>query len=1403
MSTQSDSIKTRNLAEGGGNDEPGQVRQRPAGDLIDQRYLVKRTLGQGGMGSVCLVEDLQTGRPLALKQMRRDRADAKSLQTLKNEFLALAPFIHPNVARVYNFGYDQSTEEYYFTSEFVEGTQLLKATRNFDLGRPEDLKRMMDLMVGILRALEFVHSRGLVHGDLKPENLLVARDAVRASGENAELDLSTAIKVIDFGLTKKEKEFGGKKVFGTSYYIAPETVLGSQIDRRTDLYSIGIVFYQLLTRKLPFVGDSNLVILKGHLEGKARPPHEVEPTVPRQLSRIVLRLMEKKPADRYSCAAEVIRAFNEEFSLKIALETPATTRSYIHSARCLGRDDELRELFSFFHSTIHLASVWGDDDSDIPFLRNFDSDRDAELPPPPKGHCFLVRGEQGIGKDRLTREFKGIVEVRGVAFLDFEIDADQTPENGNLRRVLETLCAAFAADSPRLREDGSRAVLVLQSLKDVLDRLDGSIDDQVIEKLAPGIVRAFKAVPVVMCFDQLHLAEGSLINFLRSLVGAIVKAQAEKPQVIILAPARDEDLESDTFRRLLLSPEMRGHFREMILDRLAAAEVDELLDSMFGKKQFSQAFHKRIFEESDGNPGVVHEIIEYFISRNQLERGVGNWEYTGDIAKEVIPGKVRTALREKIQNLPAEAVKLGLAFAFLGNSCELEFAIRMAAIQPGKILDALLTLKRQRLLREDGEGATDCFSFTHRSARDLFLKQVSPEECASMHDRAGRLLEEKMKGGSQIDPRLLAYHFLRAGNTESGVHYGLMAASMYAVKQMPKKSLEVYREIRLLGGKMPAAELREIDYYIAVYEGIVGNTRKAVQILDRLMEEMDRGQASPPKIGRPNVLIQLAEYECRIGQLKKSSRCLRDAFDVYKRDPASPGLARILACYARLFFLQGNFLESRRYCERIEGSVDKLPDDLARASLFLLQAENCFQMDNVERAAKYCRKSLAVLDESREVGAVALTLFSLGKFYAYKGKFERAIKQFQLCLKVHQKTGVRILEGDCRREIGTLLLALESPRKACDELTEALEHYDASSHLWGAVEVLKLLGEAHRRLGRYEEAGTFLRRALKLNVELNNSKNAKEIELTEARLVLDRGDFEKATEFLDKPLTDNPEWSDHEEMALKSLELQCQIALSKGEFRRATDLTALGMIHARDVRNKMRIAPLIQLRVRLYLLLGRHDEIRRNLNELYDIGKQYDLPVISARASLLKGRLFFMNGDYAGAERVFKEALEIFKARETERDLAELYLDYGLLRLHNQQYEEAYLLFEEGAYLAKKLHLVYIRCRFSLAMGQLESGMEEGKPEHANAHFKTAENMARKYNFQELLWQVYYHQGKFLLEREERAGAKTVLVRAMSTFKQVIDRVPESFQDSYVTAREAYRLLRLVDEFQARTEAVE
>ncbi len=266
--------------------ELGPDLDSPQLDIVDLRYRIERSIGQGGMGTVFLVEDTVEGGKLALKRIRPDRADPKSVVILRNEYLALAPLRHPNVARVHDFGYDWRTQEYYFTSEFVDGRQLLKATAEIDIETSAGWGRLINIMVQILRALEFVHSRGLVHGDLKPENVLVAQNPV--TGEDVA-------KVIDFGLTKREKDFGGKKIFGTSFYIAPETILGSQVDRRTDLYSLGVVFYQIVTRKLPFVGSANLVILKGHLEGTPVPPNEVNSAIPEAMSAIILRMMEKRP----------------------------------------------------------------------------------------------------------------------------------------------------------------------------------------------------------------------------------------------------------------------------------------------------------------------------------------------------------------------------------------------------------------------------------------------------------------------------------------------------------------------------------------------------------------------------------------------------------------------------------------------------------------------------------------------------------------------------------------------------------------------------------------------------------------------------------------------------------------------------------------------------------------------------------------------------------------------------------------------------------------------------------------------------------------------------------------------------------------------------------------------------
>src|SRR2546428_5984739 len=238
---------------------------------VDARYRLVRKLGRGGMGTVFLVLDKdREDRPLALKRLRGGRVDKKTIAILRKEFLALATLEHPGLARVYDFGVDCSTGDYFFIGEFVDGVNLLKACQGFDLEKKEGLETFAGIFAQILRALEFIHSRGLVHGDIKPENILVTGASPGAP----------CVKLIDFGLIKREKEFGGKKITGTTYYIAPETITGSQIDRRTDLYSLGVVLYHLATGRLPFSGDSNVAILKGHMEKAPEPPAAVKPGLP-------------------------------------------------------------------------------------------------------------------------------------------------------------------------------------------------------------------------------------------------------------------------------------------------------------------------------------------------------------------------------------------------------------------------------------------------------------------------------------------------------------------------------------------------------------------------------------------------------------------------------------------------------------------------------------------------------------------------------------------------------------------------------------------------------------------------------------------------------------------------------------------------------------------------------------------------------------------------------------------------------------------------------------------------------------------------------------------------------------------------------------------------------------------
>jgi beta-lactam-binding protein with PASTA domain/predicted Ser/Thr protein kinase len=265
------------------------------GMLIDGRYKVVSRLGAGGMADVFLAEDQQLGRKVALKLLhRRFAEDPGFVERFRREAQAAAGLQHPNVVGVYDRGAYDGT--YYIAMEYLPGRSLKQLIRE---EAPLDPVRAIDITIQILKAARFAHRRGVIHRDLKPHNVIV--------------DDSDQAKVTDFGIARAGAsdmtETGS--IMGTAQYLSPEQAQGHAVSAASDLYSVGVVLYEMLTGRVPFDAESAVTIALKHVS-EAPPPIRVQnPAVPPELEQVVLWTLNKNPADRPQDAQQLINALEQ------------------------------------------------------------------------------------------------------------------------------------------------------------------------------------------------------------------------------------------------------------------------------------------------------------------------------------------------------------------------------------------------------------------------------------------------------------------------------------------------------------------------------------------------------------------------------------------------------------------------------------------------------------------------------------------------------------------------------------------------------------------------------------------------------------------------------------------------------------------------------------------------------------------------------------------------------------------------------------------------------------------------------------------------------------------------------------------------------------------------------------
>ncbi len=412
------------------------------GRILDDRYEIIELIGSGGMANVYKALCHRLNRYDAVKIMRDETAANTELRRrFCAESQAVAMLSHPNIVSVYDVSHSDDVE--YIVMELIEGITLKQYLQKKSVLEPAEV---LDFTIQIAKALEHAHSKGIIHRDIKPQNIMLLKDGM--------------IKVADFGIASLEsdiEENNGEAV-GSVHYIAPEQARGQAPDARSDIYSLGIVMYEMLTGKLPYIGASDVEVAVKHMNTDPVSPRELVPDIPEELERICLKAMNSDMDKRYQTASELLADLEQYKAQSLAAHVLEDSEAVL-----IDSDDQLqRRKKSRRSRKIALSSgilavllfvIIGFVFLNGYFLKDLFSD-----PVKVKVDNFVGRYYEDVINDK---DYKKVYDFKVTFKVDLEheygIILSQDPESGrsksvndkNSKIVVELVCAAETVDDQK------------------------------------------------------------------------------------------------------------------------------------------------------------------------------------------------------------------------------------------------------------------------------------------------------------------------------------------------------------------------------------------------------------------------------------------------------------------------------------------------------------------------------------------------------------------------------------------------------------------------------------------------------------------------------------------------------------------------------------------------------------------------------------------------------------------------------------------------------------------------------------------------------------------------------------------------------------------------------------------
>jgi len=1216
---------------------------------IQHRYEILGILGRGGMGTVYRVQDLAKDRVLALKVLAVSELSPEALGHFEEEFLAMTKLLHPNLVRVFDFGTldeaeDPSHRIPFFTMELVQGTPIDRVFRD-----RLDLPAFLQCIAGATQALAYLHSRGLVHYDVKPSNLLVGGDPE-----------APRVKLMDLGLMDTMRTSKGVSIRGTVGYIAPEIALGQTVDARADIYSLGVVMYETLAGLPPFRGPSPISILRGHIEEMPPPMGGFDRQVPQELEEIVMRCLAKDPADRYSGADALLAALSGVAGKDLGRESLEGGRSYVAGGGFLGRARDMDTLKDVLARTESSG-----------------------------GALVAVHGESGIGKSRLLREFRVHAQLRGAAFHLGRCSGEPRVPYGPFLAILESVVRRHHALTTEILAGAAPAIVTLVPRLAALPEFAGAAEVaplepdeerlRLLESLTELLTSVSRRIPLVLAIEDLEQADEATHELLLALCRRLsppAAAPAEPARLLIVTSFSDEDPPPPALHDLLAYARKAGVLRDLPLRPLSPQDTGRLLSSMVGARPVPPAVSRRIYAESRGNPSLIEGLMTLLVDEGVVRPASTEPFGTIDFDALEVPHRMKGVIQRRIDRLDGPSRGLLETIAVLGTSGITKEAIAAAAGAPWETLAPHIDpLVREDLLEIQTDGPGEArYRFTRPSIGRVVYDSASAARREGTHRRYAEHLEAAGSGQDPDDLATLAHHFFHGEQHARAFKYIVREADRArAIHAMSDAVARYSRALDLaLSGRAQASG--------PTIASLLDRRGGCLEVLGRLDEAEDnyrallqRAESDRDEPHRARAWLNIGNVRTRRAEYAAALEAYERALEGYERLEREPDAAEVLRRIAHVEARTGDYPAARKRLARAESAARGLSDQALRRRcltdrwyVHLQQGENAEALECLREAREIVdrsedRRGLALvlhgqgrslefqgrfpnaiqcyeeaLGIAREIGDVPLVATcatGLGGAYARLGEYGRAITFFDESLEIGRRIGAREAVLPNLRHMATWHLMQRRYKAAFDLAEEALALARKAGSLDEAAIALSRLGDIQQRVGDFQAAGDRLEEALDIIREMKNDRWLPAVltDLGEYRLW--RGELESARAHLQEACFVARRTGDRRREAMGLLRL-AESHLEGGDFARALAATDKALAIAEGSPLKKEIADGRLLRSEVEALRPGGDPVaaEEGARRAFDIYEELRDPEQAAQAAWTIGRLRRREGDRAGAE---------------------------------------------------------------------------------------------------------------------------------------------------------------------------